>query len=96
MKKDRPIWKKGDGWVQYEPPRHHPCYEEWVKRKEKEDERKIEQAVKEVFSFKPAQIVSQLDLLRPIYRGTTHYGHFGKAGLPWEETSKADALKQAL
>jgi S-adenosylmethionine synthetase len=63
---------------------------------EKEDERKIEQAVKEVFSFKPAQIVSQLDLLRPIYRGTTHYGHFGKAGLPWEETSKADALKQAL
>ena len=63
---------------------------------EKEDERKIEQAVKEVFSFKPAQIVSQLDLLRPIYRGTTHYGHFGKAGLPWEATSKADALKQAL
>ncbi len=63
---------------------------------EKEDERKIEQAVKEVFSFKPAQIVSQLDLLRPIYRGTTHYGHFGKAGLPWEETSKADALRKAL
>jgi len=63
---------------------------------EKEYERKIEQAVKEVFSFKPAQIVSQLDLLRPIYRGTTHYGHFGKAGLPWEETSKADTLKQAL
>ncbi len=63
---------------------------------EKEDERKIEQAVKEVFSFKPAQIVSQLDLLRPIYRSTTHYGHFGKAGLPWEDTSKADALQQAL
>jgi S-adenosylmethionine synthetase len=63
---------------------------------EKEDEGKIEQAVKEVFSFKPAQIVSQLDLLRPIYRGTTHYGHFGKAGLPWEETSMADALKQVL
>ena len=39
MKKDRPIWKQGDGWVQYEPPRHHPCYEEWVKRKEKENER---------------------------------------------------------
>ena len=29
--------------------------------------------------FKPAEIVSQLDLLRPIYRTTTHYGHFGKA-----------------
>ena len=49
---------------------------------EKVDESKIEKAVKEVFSFKPADIVSQLNLLRPIYRETTHYGHFGKAGLP--------------
>ena len=63
---------------------------------EKEEEAKIEQAVKEVFSFKPADIVSQLDLLRPIYRETTHYGHFGKTGLPWEVTSKVDALKLAL
>ena len=63
---------------------------------EKEEESKIEQAVNEVFSFKPAQIVTQLDLLRPIYRDTTHYGHFGKAGLPWESTTKADSLKAAL
>ena len=63
---------------------------------EKEKESKIEQAVNEVFSFKPAQIVTQLDLLRPIYRDTTHYGHFGKAGLPWESTTKADSLKAAL
>jgi S-adenosylmethionine synthetase len=62
---------------------------------EKVDESKIEQAVKEVFSFKPADIVSQLNLLRPIYRETTHYGHFGKAGLPWEDTSRANDLKQA-
>ncbi len=63
---------------------------------EKEEESKIEKAVNEVFSFKPAQIVTQLDLLRPIYRDTTHYGHFGKEGLPWESTTKADSLKAAL
>ena len=63
---------------------------------EKEEESKIEKAVNEVFSFKPAQIVTQLDLLRPIYRDTTHYGHFGKEALPWESTTKADSLKAAL
>jgi len=63
---------------------------------EKEEESKIEKAVNEVFSFKPAQIVTQLDLLRPIYRDTTHYGHFGKEGLPWESTTKSDSLKAAL
>ena len=63
---------------------------------EKEEESKIEKAVNEVFSFKPAQIVTQLDLLRPIYRDTTHYGHFGKEVLPWESTTKADSLKAAL
>ncbi len=57
---------------------------------------KITQAVQEVFSFKPADIVSQLDLLRPIYRQTTNYGHFGKDGLPWETTDKAAALKKAV
>jgi S-adenosylmethionine synthetase len=56
----------------------------------------IEAAVKEVFSFKPADIVTQLDLLHPIYRTTTNYGHFGKPDLPWEQTSKVDALKSAL
>lgn len=56
----------------------------------------IEKAVREVFSFKPANIVDQLNLLRPIYRQTTHYGHFGKEGLPWESTTKAKALKSAV
>ncbi|MBT8044681.1 MAG: methionine adenosyltransferase [Verrucomicrobiae bacterium] len=62
------------------------------------DELQIESAVKEVFSFKPADIISQLDLLRPIYGNTTNYGHFGRedAGLPWEETNKVEALKAAL
>ncbi|WP_269537899.1 methionine adenosyltransferase [Cerasicoccus fimbriatus] len=60
------------------------------------DTAKIEKAVKEVFSFKPADIVKQLDLLRPIYRETTHYGHFAKEGLPWECTAKAEELKAAV
>ena len=37
------------------------------------------------FDFRPAAIIEQLDLLRPIYRLSTNYGHFGKSGLPWEE-----------
>ncbi len=59
-------------------------------------EEAIEAAVAEVFSFKPANIVEQLDLLRPIYRGTTNYGHFGKDDLPWEQTDKVAALKKAV
>jgi len=57
---------------------------------------KIAGAVDAVFSFKPADIVKQLDLLRPFYRQTTQYGHFGKSGLPWEKTDKVAALKAAL
>ncbi|MEM7479120.1 MAG: methionine adenosyltransferase [Planctomycetota bacterium] len=62
------------------------------------DESKIEKAVQEVFSFKPADIVSQLDLLRPIYCKSTNYGHFGREipELTWEATDKVDALKTAV
>ncbi len=64
------------------------------------DEEKIEKAVAAVFSFKPAEIVRQLDLLRPIYSKTTNYGHFGKIddldAITWERTDKVDALKAAL
>ncbi len=60
----------------------------------------IEKAVREVFSFKPANIVKSLDLLRPIYSQTTNYGHFGKIDDPktftWERTDKAEDLKNAL
>jgi S-adenosylmethionine synthetase len=59
-------------------------------------ERKIIKAIDEVFSFKPADIIAQLDLLRPIYRATTNYGHFGKNGLSWEETDKVAALLKAV
>jgi S-adenosylmethionine synthetase len=60
---------------------------------------KIEAAVKEVFSFKPANIIKQLDLLRPIYSKTTNYGHFGREddlnAITWERRDKAEALKKA-
>ena len=61
------------------------------------DEEKIEKAVKSVFSFKPADIVKQLNLLRPFYSKTTNYGHFGKndKDITWEKTDKAAALKKA-
>jgi S-adenosylmethionine synthetase len=63
----------------------------------KVEEAKIEKAIQEVFNFKPAAIIEQLELLRPIYRKTTNYGHFGREddleALTWERTDKAPALK---
>lgn len=59
-------------------------------------EAQILTAVKKVFRFQPAEIIAQLDLRRPIYRASTHYGHFGKKGLPWEELTRLAALKKAL
>jgi S-adenosylmethionine synthetase len=60
-------------------------------------EETIEKAVLKTFSFKPADIIGQLDLLRPIYSKSTNYGHFGKedADLPWEKIDQAAALKKA-
>src|SRR6266853_1560842 len=62
------------------------------------DEEAIERAVLATFSFKPADIIKQLNLLRPIYSKTTNYGHFGKIDDPditWESTDKAAELKKA-
>ena len=63
------------------------------------DDAKIEKAIKEIFSFKPADFIKELNLLRPIYRKTTNYGHFGREddtdSLTWEKTDKAEALKSA-
>lgn len=60
----------------------------------------IEAAIRKVFSFKPAKIVEQLKLLRPIYSKSTNYGHFGKEddtnSLTWEKTDKVSALKKAI
>jgi S-adenosylmethionine synthetase len=57
----------------------------------------LERIVGEVFSFKPAAIIKQLNLLRPIYSKTTNYGHFGKndPDITWEKTDKIEALRKA-
>ena len=64
------------------------------------DDTKIAAATEKVFSFKPADIVRQLKLLRPIYCDTTNYGHFGKVDdlttITWEKTDKLTALKRAI
>ena len=62
---------------------------------EKTDVEKIEQAVLEVFDLRPAAIIRDLDLLRPIYSGTSAYGHFGREGFSWESTDRADTLRSA-
>ena len=57
----------------------------------------LQDAVVEVFDLRPAAIIRDLDLLRPIYAQTAAYGHFGRE-LPdftWERTDRADALKTA-
>ena len=56
---------------------------------------KITEAVLATFDLRPGAIVRDLDLLRPIYAPTAAYGHFGREGLPWEDTSRAEALKAA-
>ncbi|MBW7956766.1 MAG: methionine adenosyltransferase [Deltaproteobacteria bacterium] len=58
---------------------------------------KIEEIVKANFRMKPAEIIKDLDLLRPIYRKTAAYGHFGRneSGFSWELTDKAEALRKA-
>ncbi len=59
---------------------------------------KISELVQEHFDLRPRGIIEMLDLLRPIYRNTAAYGHFGREhpDFSWEKTDKADALKAAL
>ena len=58
----------------------------------------IQQAVRKVFDLRPAAIIDELDLLRPIYSKTAAYGHFGRndADFTWERTDKVDELKAAI
>jgi S-adenosylmethionine synthetase len=62
---------------------------------ENADPAKITAAIKEVFDLRPAAIIRDLDLLRPIYRQTAAYGHFGRNNpdFTWERTDRAEALK---
>ena len=59
---------------------------------------KVAKAVEEVFDLRPAAIIRDLDLRRPIYRRTATYGHFGRSDkeLTWEVTSRLADFKQAV
>ncbi len=61
------------------------------------DPARIRSAIREVFDLRPAAIIRDLDLLRPIYAQLSAYGHFGRPelDLPWERTDRADDLKQS-
>jgi S-adenosylmethionine synthetase len=65
---------------------------------ERVDPLRIQSAITDVFDLRPAAIIRDLDLLRPIYAPTAAYGHFGRTDLdlPWERTDRADALAAAL
>jgi len=58
----------------------------------------IAKVINEVFDLRPAAIIRDLDLRRPLYKQVAAYGHFGRddLGLPWEQASRVDALKQAF
>ena len=62
------------------------------------DRVKIDAAVREVFDLRPAAILEDLDLRRPVFKETAAYGHFGRegAGFTWERTDRVDDLKSAL
>jgi len=62
------------------------------------DESKVEACVKELFDLSPAGIIKELDLLRPIYKKTAAYGHFGREdmGFTWEETNRVEDIKKYL
>ena len=58
------------------------------------DEARIERLVREIFPLKPRGIIEHLDLLKPIYRKTAAYGHFGRDGFRWEQVELASALRR--
>jgi S-adenosylmethionine synthetase len=60
------------------------------------DPGRITDAVWDAFDFRPAAIIRNLDLCRPIYRDTAAYGHFGRKEFPWEATDRADELRRAF
>jgi S-adenosylmethionine synthetase len=63
---------------------------------EQADPAKIVDTVWETFDFRPAAIIRDLGLRRPIYKDTAAYGHFGRKEFPWEATDRADGLRRAF
>jgi len=62
---------------------------------EQQDPDKILAGVREVFDLRPAAIIRDLELTRPVFKQTAAYGHFGRADFTWESTDRADALRTA-
>jgi S-adenosylmethionine synthetase len=60
------------------------------------DPERLERVLGEMFDFRPAAIIRDLDLRRPIYKETAAYGHFGRKGFRWEETDRAEELRRAF
>jgi S-adenosylmethionine synthetase len=60
------------------------------------DPHRLEGTILELFDFRPAAIIDHLRLRRPIYQETACYGHFGRKGLSWEETDRAEDIRAAL
>ena len=63
---------------------------------EQADPARILEVIQELFDFRPAAIIRDLDLRRPVYRETAAYGHFGRKGFPWEDIGRADDLRRAF
>jgi S-adenosylmethionine synthetase len=63
---------------------------------EQADPARILEVVRDLFDFRPAAIIRDLDLRRPLYRETAAYGHFGRKGFPWEDAGRADDLRRAF
>jgi S-adenosylmethionine synthetase len=63
---------------------------------EKVDPVKLQATLWDVFDFRPAAIIRDLDLARPLYAETAAYGHFGRKEFPWEATDRADDLRAAV
>ena len=64
----------------------------------KVDDEKIAAVIEKHFDFRPAAIIRDLDLRKPIYRKTAAYGHFGRTDVifPWERLNKVEELKAEL
>jgi S-adenosylmethionine synthetase len=56
----------------------------------------LEQAIAKVFDLRPAAIIRELDLKRPIYEQTAYHGHFGRSGFSWEATNRVAALQETV
>ena len=56
---------------------------------------KIESIVTEVYDFRPASIISHLELRKPVFSPTAAYGHFGRPGFTWEKLDKVDEIRSA-